>query len=61
MEADIDEFWTANLIQSNNPHYTIEGKDFNSSILPGEFITLEFIGSYNDGVCELEDLQLISD
>lgn len=43
-DGEINEFWTANLIEHTENHYVIKNKEYNAKIAPGETLTLGFGG-----------------
>ena len=43
-DRDIDAFWTARILSHNGSHYIISGYDWNSTIMPGKSVELEFNG-----------------
>lgn len=58
MNARIDKFFSADIVEHNGNHYIIKGKQWNKSLSPGQSYTLEFIGEYHEEICQVENVTI---
>ncbi len=58
MHARIDKFFSADVVEHNENHYIIKGKQWNKSLSPGQSYTLEFIGEYHEEICQVENVTI---
>lgn len=59
-DRNIDRFWTANIVENTDAHYTVSSLEYNSYIAPGDTIKLGFAGNPGDVKSKLENIQLVA-